>query len=327
MLKLYTEFVLSCKSPIPPHITVRLWQSPFLYADGLRFIQRAMHEFVHEFVLPEHFIGVVLPAMEKALLRFPEYSLSGTSLSFTVTQACAYSFLVASRFFEAYAHPLDDASFRRLMTPLLANSKSTNSLITNACVELFGTCLGARSTSSILELAVTELLNLPKSGRSGGPSHRVVLYSMLAYIPAASSTSATIVRVAVPLLVKETHEGAMTILASLLPAHIGFLLDSSSPLPAEITSQIAAEMNNSKHPIRRAFYSMIGTTFWHLTNPRSEASLALAGALSPCFETSLKTASATPLNLIAGPLEAYVALVSLMEPYLQSDQSGISMLH
>jgi hypothetical protein len=211
------------------------------------------------------------------------------------------------------------------MTSILANSKSTNPLISDASVDLFRACLSNRWIPSILTMAVTELLSLPKSGRSSGPYHRVVLYSMLASVPAASSVSASIVRDAVPLLAKETHEPAMAVLASLLPVHISFLLDSSTVLPADITSQIAKEINSSTTATRRAFYSMIGTTLWNLADPRSVEALTLAGSLLPCFQASLKVAAATPLNLIAGPLESYVALVSLLRQCHQSDQSGIRM--
>ena len=47
------------RTPVPAHVSA------------------ALHDFIQSSVAPEDFSGTILPAMEKALLRSPEISLSG----------------------------------------------------------------------------------------------------------------------------------------------------------------------------------------------------------------------------------------------------------
>jgi hypothetical protein len=175
-----------------------------------------------------------------------------------------------------------------------------------------------------MELVATELLALPKSGKTTGPDHRVVLYSMLALVPPAFPISVTIVQMAVPLLAKETHEAASGTLASALPSHIRFLLCSETPLPVEATSMIAKETNSNKPATRRAFCSLIGASLWQHSNVQSAAYLGLAEAVLPSLESNLRAMSSNPLNPHAGPLDGYIATALMLAPLHRSGHFGTS---
>lgn len=60
VINLYSSSVLMSKSPVPPHVLA------------------AFHDIIQTYVSTDVFTNTILPTAEKALLRSPEYSLSGT---------------------------------------------------------------------------------------------------------------------------------------------------------------------------------------------------------------------------------------------------------
>jgi hypothetical protein len=226
------------------------------------------------------------------------------------------------QFFEAYKHPLDSDTFHRLLTPILTSAKSANALARAGSVGLFKILIEKNPTDLNVELAVNELLALPKARKTAGPDHRTALYSMLSVLTPLFSISFLVVSAVPPLVEKETHDGPMSILAAALPPHMSFLLHADKPISADITSLLAKEMNNPKPDIRRTFCSLVGDIFWTLGDLSSEASQAFARAILPSFETSMKTVVANPLNATAGPLEGYIAMAVLLGPLSRSGKFG-----
>ena len=229
------------------------------------------------------------------------------------------------QFFEAYSHPIDSDTFQRLLALILNSAKSINVLIREGSVGLFKVLIQKNYTDSNIEFAVNELLTLPKARKTGGPDHRTALYSMLSVLTPSLSISLSVASAVPPLVEKETHDGPMSILAATLPPHISFLLHADKPMPVDITSLLAKEMNNAKPVIRRAFCSLVGNIFLTLGDLSSEASQTFARAILPSFETSLKTVVANPLNSTAGPLEGYIAMAVLLDPISRSGKFGLTL--
>ena len=176
--------------------------------------------------------------------------------------------------------------------------------------------------NNLSRAAVPDLLNLPKSGKSAGPDHRIALYSMLGSLTPAATVSATLIQTTTPLLAKETNEGVTSVLAAALPPHIIFLLREESLLP-ETTQLIAKEMSSVKPGVRRAFCGLAGSVFFHGRDVvETESGIAFAKVLLPSFELSLKTVSSNPLNSSGGPFEGYVAVATLLGPFAQSKKFG-----
>lgn len=286
--------------------------------------QGAVHDFIQTFVSQEDFTQSILPTMEKALLRSPEYSLNSWSLVYNI-MAFTDNTLATTQFFEAYPHPIDSDTFRRLLVLILNCAKSTNVLAREGSVGLFKVLVQKNPTESNIEFAVNELLTLPKARKTGGPDHRTALYSMLSVLTPSLSISLLVASAVPPLVEKETHDGPMSILAATLPLHISFLLHADKPISADITSLLAKEMNNAKPVIRRTFCSLVGDIFWALNDLSSEASQTFVRAIVPSFETSLKTVSANPLNSTAGPLEGYIAMAVLLGPISRSGKFGLTI--
>lgn len=173
-----------------------------------------------------------------------------------------------------------------------------------------------------MKLALDELLALPRSGKTAGADHRVALYTMLGYLPPSQDVSPTIVEAGPALLSKETHDGAITVLALSLAHHIVFCLRENLALPAATQTAIAKDMNATKPPMRRAFSSLVGNVLWELGNLSTQTALDFAKAVLPSLENSLKTVAASPAAPPAGPLEGYIAVALLLGPYHDSGKFG-----
>lgn len=173
-----------------------------------------------------------------------------------------------------------------------------------------------------LRIAVTEVLNLPKTAKTTGPDHRIALYTMLRSLPPSTTTSPEVVSSAPALLAKETNDPAIAALGYALSSHLSHQLRVNESLPAPATSSIVKELTNTKPQIRRAFYSAIGDAIWSLDSLENAASTALIKATVPALEASLKNLSANPIGAVAGPLEGYVAIALLLGPLRRSGKHG-----
>ncbi|KAK1228592.1 translational activator of GCN4 [Marasmius sp. AFHP31] len=284
LVSLYTSSVLMSKTPVPPHVLASL------------------SDLIQVFFTENDFSSSILPTAEKALLRSPEHSLD-----------------VLAHFFTHYEQPLETESFKRVVTQAVNSSKSSNATVRTSSIALFQALIKKNNTESHLRLAVTELLALPKTGKTTGPDHRIALFSMLANVPPSKEVSPTLVETSTPLLGKETHEGAIGVIAKSLAPHIGYLLKNDVSLPKDVGSLIAKEMGSLKPPVRRAFSLLSGGAIWDSQNGDTtipKATVDFGRTILPSFEASLKnmaSASAT-----TGPLEAYVALAVLLGPFSKS---------
>jgi len=233
--------------------------------------------------------------------------------------------LAVTHFFLAYKLPLAVDSFQRLLGQIISSSKSSNPLVRSNSTNLFKALISHNDPTdphSLSRLAVPELINLPKSGKSAGPDHRVALYSMLAALTPAQGVSLPILQAAIILLPKEPHENAISVLAAALPPHVVFLLRDAS-LPPDVIQFIAKEMTNSKPAVRKAFVGLAGSVFLDMEGILdSENGTIFAKGLVPAFETCLKTVASNPLNSSGGPYEGYVALAVLLGPLARSGRFG-----
>ncbi|THG98438.1 hypothetical protein EW026_g3754 [Hermanssonia centrifuga] len=280
----YSNTVLMSRSAVPSHSST------------------ALHDFINSYVTETELISTILPTMDKALLRSPEISLS-----------------VISDFFVAYSQPLGGEVFRRLLVPTLNSAKSSNSVVRTTATRLFKTIIEKMDDSTDLKLSLEELLILPKSGKTAGPDHRVALYTMLGYLTPSPSVSPTVVQSTSPLLAKETHDSAVSVLASSLTPHLLFCLRENISIHSDVQTLIAKEMTSAKPPLRRAFCSLTGDAFWQLGELTTEASSDFAKVVFPSYETNLKTVAASPIGSPAGPLEAYIAIAILLGPFARDD--------
>jgi hypothetical protein len=228
-------------------------------------------------------------------------------------------------FFDTYSDPLNSGIITRLIIQIVNCAKSSNPFVRTSSVLLFKSIIARANSDDLLSSSVSELLSLPKTGKSAGPDHRVALYSMLSFLTPSSSVSTSLVEATTPLLAKETHEAAVAVLTAALPLHLVFLLKSGTPIPAGTTTLIVKEMNNSKPGVRRAFASLVGRVFFEADlNFSTGAPFEFAEILLPAVENSLKTVAGNPLNASGGPLEGYIAIAVLLGPLSRTGKFGMS---
>lgn len=260
--------------------------------------------------------------MEKALLRSPEYSLSGTSCSSTDCTPSLNLFPVIDHFFKVYPTPCGAEAFRRILLPTLSASKSSNAAVREATIRLFAVLsskIQPDDTKSA-QLAATEILALPKAGKSNGPDHRVALYAMLAFIHPSAGVSMSIVQTVSALLVKETHDAATAALAAAAVRHLVFLLREGTAAPPELISVVTKEITSSKPALRRAVLSLVGSTVLALGAFSNDASAAFAKAVHPGLEASLK--SIATASSAGSALDGYIPTALLLGPYSRSGKYG-----
>ncbi|CAL1711997.1 unnamed protein product [Somion occarium] len=279
IINFYSTSVLMSRTPVASHAST------------------ALHDFIETYVTESDLATTVLPTMEKSLLRSPEISLS-----------------VIADFFSAYARTIEGDIFRRLLTPVLNSARSANSVVRTNAAHLFRVIIAKTELSEDFDHTLTELLSLPKAGKTSGPDHRVTLYTMLSYLVPSNAVSPKVLQSIPPLLAKETHDLAVTILASGLSPHLTYCLREDIPIHADTVTLIVKEMNGTKPVLRRAFSAMTGDAIWNLGVVSTPTSLKFVEDILPALDTSLKTVSSNPLGTAAGPLEGYIAVAVLLGP-------------
>ncbi|KAI0262196.1 ARM repeat-containing protein [Gloeopeniophorella convolvens] len=281
IITLYLNSIVMARIPVPKHVTTSL----------VGFIGTLTDSDLKD---------TILPTMEKALLRSPEYALP-----------------VVKEFFLAYPHSLETDIFRRVLTPVLNCAKSANAEIRANSTSLFKVVIEVKASAESKQVAVTELLSLSQAGKAAGPD-RKILYTMLGYLGPSAEVSSAMVTTVPSLLAKETNEAALPYLASSLIPHLAFYLREDLQLPDDVSKLLVKEMQNTKPVVRRAFVTLVGDAFWTLGNPATANAIAFARAVFPAFEASLKSVAANPLNATAGPVEGYVTAAVLLGPFARS---------
>ncbi|KAG1861441.1 armadillo-type protein [Suillus tomentosus] len=270
ILDLYTTCVVMSKNPVPSHSS------------------SALHDFIGTCVTSNDLTATVLPAMEKALLRSPEYS----------------QVVLIADFLLAYSHNLDSVTFKKLLTASLNSAVRTNA-------------------TGLFKILISKGIDfISVDGKTTGPEHRLTLYAMLATMPPSAEVSATVVQNVPQLLVKETNDAAIGVLVSIMAVHLTFILKANMEVPTDATAVIAKEMTNTKPVVRRAFVSIAGSALWNVDRVDTDAVLAFLTGIISALETNLKVVTAHPLTAAVGPLEGYVALALFMGPLTNTGKFG-----
>lgn len=157
------------------------------------------------------------------------------------------------------------------------------------------------------------------TGKSTGPDHRQTLYNLLLEIKPNSKVSSVFLTTTVPLVVKETNDAALSVLAQAIPSHFVFHLHSGGAIEKAVSDILVKEIISPRPSLRRAIEILIGESFYNLEeNPWPENATIFFNSLLPGIEKSLKDISTSPLAIPSGPLDGWILLTILLQASTKS---------
>ncbi|EUC57504.1 translational activator GCN1 [Rhizoctonia solani AG-3 Rhs1AP] len=292
VLAYYSTHVLLAKSAVP------------------EYILKSFHDFVQNSLTEEDLTNTVVPAAEKAILRSPEVSLD-----------------VLAHLFTSLPSPLSPALFTRVITPALNATKSTNPAARSGSIRAIKSLLTPPSSKTPLPGALPDtkppsnhkeiyalniqaardlILTPLQTAKTSSADHRATLIAISSALPESQGNTANVLNSVIPGVAKDGKEDGWAPVGALLKT----ALAHNEEVSKEVVAALTKEMSSSKVPVRRAVCAAVGNALWELeaqSESWTPAAASFLAALSPALEANLKTASATPLNLPAGPLEGYVA--------------------
>ena len=249
----------------------------------------------------------LLPIIERMLLRSPEIALP------------ILSSLISS-------NDLDISTILpgKILSAILSASKSSNAETRSKAVVAFRSLVNHRlSDGSILLAMITEVLALPKTGKTASAEHRVALYYMLGDVKPSDAISTYILDTSIPLVGKETNEAVLQIMKTTLSAHLGYIMTSTAILSASASNSLVKDLNSSRLPVRRALSELVGESLWSLppSTSLSASGQAIAKILAPALDANLQTASNNLPTNPSGFLEGYVAIALALGPLANMDDA------
>ena len=171
------------------------------------------------------------------------------------------------------------------------------------------------SDGAVRAKLVTEILALPKAGKSASPENRTCLFSMAAVIQPSDTVSTAVLDTLAPLIGKEGNEPALAALTTALIPHLARLLVSPTPVSAATSSILSRELGSSKVFTRRILSQALGEAVWSAQDVQlSSEGAKLVGVLASAFEANLVAASNNPPANPLGYLEGYVAAALALGP-------------
>ena len=203
----------------------------------------------------------------------------------------------------------------KLVTAALSASKSSNSDTRSKSLHLMEVISQKCEDTSIQSKIVTEILSLPKTGKTTSPEHRIVLFQMTALFPVNDTTSSIVVDTLPGLCTKEGNDHALQALCGALIPHLSHSLTSNSPIAS--AAVLAKELGSTKVSARRALANAVGESIWIVHSRQSQFSNEgekLLETIMPGLETALTTSSTNQPANSTGFLEGYVGVALSLGP-------------
>ncbi|ODO11508.1 hypothetical protein I350_00288 [Cryptococcus amylolentus CBS 6273] len=259
-----------------------------------RHSSTAFNEFLGEFVSYQTLSEKLIPQAEKMLLRSPEVALELTA---DLLLACP--------------HDVSALVPAKLVNSTLSASKSSNAETRSKSLTLLKAVITRCSDEAAQAKVASEIIALPKAGKTASPEHRAILFAMLSEIPVSDAASSVVVDVLPTLVAKEANEAAFQALGAALGHHLAHTFTSNKALAAASSQALVKELGATKIATRRGLSSAVGQAIWTVGSTGQQFSVEgekTISALVPALENNLKAAAACLPANPAGFLEGYVAL-------------------
>jgi hypothetical protein len=222
---------------------------------------------------------------------------------------------VTSDLLSAVRYDLSSILPGKLVAAALSSSKSSNSDTRSKSLRLMKVISEKCNDTSVQSKIVTEILSLPKTGKTSSPEHRVVLFQMTALFPANDTTSPIVVDTLPGLCTKEGNEVALNALCGALIPHLSHSLTANISIAS--SGQLVKELGSSKVSTRRALANAVGESIWIVHSRQSQFSVEgekFLETVMPALETALTASSTNQPANSTGFLEGYVAVALSLGP-------------
>ncbi len=283
ILSFYAKAVIGCKHPVPTHV-----------ASGL-------NDLFASFTSIKDILEIIIPPLEKAVLRSPEVVLTGLIPSFVNSLPSNFDL----------SKPLS----MNLLQPLLSSLRSTNTAIKDGAVEAFSVLVErSKDVNALSRVAETVLASL-KSSKASTAEVRSLLARLLFAIPSASETSYAIVHGVAPVAAKEANENALESEAAALCMHLTILLRTGSRIEKSVFDTISKGCRDKRLAVRKAWYLRTSEAFWEIghTMPTEPQSLDFVKSLSGEMIQAFDEACSNPVaSLQSGQASAAFILVAMV---------------
>ncbi|KAJ9612016.1 translational activator of GCN4 [Cladophialophora chaetospira] len=239
VLDFYVKCIIGSKVAVPFHESM-----------GLK-------DFFLDFVTAEDVGTVLIPAIEKSILRSPEVVLQGT------VEALSQSLPTA----------LDLSGFlsTKLVKPLLSAINSTNAVIRDGAGKALSALVARGGAAISLQSVAGELGATIKASKAGSFEVRGILADVLLKIAPEPKTSAIIVQSLVPAASKETNEHALRKELAALAPHLQLLV-ASSVLERSLSDTILKGCTDKRAPFRKLWVLCLANILKHLSDVPPDSS-------------------------------------------------------
>ena len=252
----YTREILGSRTPIAEHIVA------------------AFNDFFTNFTTAEDLHQVLLPALEKAMLRAPEVVLNDLISSMIRSLSSEID--------------LSKALADHLLRPLLTNIKSQNPMIRNGAMSTYAACISSSHDDERLNTVVSEILGPLASSKLPSSEQRILHARMLSLVSFQLDRSTRICTGLATIVIKEPNESAIAAEASALVVHISSVLATNTDtgyktIPAIVLEAFQKGLGD-KRPITRKIWTMrTGNLLWTLKTQAvdSKPALQFVDAVTP----------------------------------------------
>lgn len=265
ILDFYIKAIVGSKSPVPFHDSM------------------GMKDFFLDFVTVQDVEAIIVPAIEKSILRSPEAVLQGTieALALCLPLTFDISGLVSTK----------------LIKPLLSAMNSANATIRDGAGKSLSALVGRGGTPGALQKISGEVGSAMKASKAGSFEIRGILADVLLKIAPEPQTSALITQSLVPTASKETNEHALKKELIALAPHLQ-ALTTSLAIDKTLADPILKGCADKRLPFRKSWVLCLAHVLRGLSAAPAEA------ASCEFVKSALKVLKEVHEEVAANPLPA-----------------------
>lgn len=263
----YIREIIGSRAPLPGHIS------------------EALGDFFEAFTTSEDMEKVLVPALEKALLRAPEIVLND----------------LLTPLFNSLPVSLDlsSALLSNLLKPLLANTRSTNAVVRQGAFSAFKAAVLKSHNAELITQIAQEVLTPLRTGKLASAEQRAYHADMLAVLPPSEVTVTHVAPAMAVIAGKEANEAALYSETSTILHYVTWGLLNDLDIDKQVVDTFVKGLSDKKVPIKKLWTMRLGELFW----ATSDAEI-LKSKFLKLAESTIPALMATWQEVITNPLAA-----------------------